>query len=74
MSIKDTVLSEANVETIAELIGAVTAKIICNIIHACWFIFATNVIFHTQFNYGFKEILSFYLLVVTLDRLAPKKK
>ena len=60
-------------DDIAELLGKIIGNGIVNIIYTFWLIFASNVIFHTQFSYGFKEIFSFYVIVMFIINLKPKK-
>lgn len=74
MSIYKKILESTNCESNAELFEKIVGHIIANSLHACWFIFASNVIFHTNFTYGLKEIFSFYLVVNIIERITTKKK
>jgi len=66
-------MNEENLNKIAHLLGVTIGNATVNTIYACWLIFASNVIFHTQFTYGFKEIFSFYAIVMVIMHLKPKK-
>jgi hypothetical protein len=66
-------MNQQNLDNIAKLLSSMIGNVFGNIVYACWLILASNVIFHTQFSYGFKEIFSFYVIVMTIKNLKPKK-